>query len=220
MICNKCKITIRGQKERCPLCQGELTPTNDSGITCFPAVKKPRATVGLFIRLMTLGAVSICVICGAINYLIPQSGHWDFFVYAGVGCAWLYGIFAIMNRYRLVKNIFMQLFIATFFALAWDTSVGWTGWSVDYVIPLCCLAGMISVFVLSLVLKDLDAEYMVYLIIWIAYSILPGVLLITDTVHVRIPSVVCVAVGIIQLSIIVIFRWKIFIEEMKRKFHI
>lgn len=220
MYCKKCKITVKGNKTACPLCKGHLSNTEDTEGECFPTVKKDKITNVFLVKLTTLISVSVCVISLAVNFLLPQNGWWSFFVLGGIGCFWLAGIIGIVNRHKIIKNIFIQIFFLTIFALLWDLSMGFKGWSIDYAIPIGCLVGMVSVFVLSLTLKNQATEYMLYMMFSAIYGVVPGILLLTGALDVVIPSVICVVVSIIFIGIVITFQGRLLKEELKRIFHI
>ena len=85
--CDKCKIDVRGEFERCPLCQNKLT--GESTPYEFPKVQSFYEKYEKIFKFAILVTSSLSIISIAVNILLPQSGHWSLFVLFGVICFWL-----------------------------------------------------------------------------------------------------------------------------------
>ena len=76
--CDKCKIDVRGEFERCPLCQNKLT--GESTPYEFPKVQSFYEKYEKIFKFAILVTSSLSIISIAVNILLPQSGHWSLFV--------------------------------------------------------------------------------------------------------------------------------------------
>lgn len=74
--CDKCKIDVRGEFERCPLCQNKLT--GESTPYEFPKVQSFYEKYEKIFKFAILVTSSLSIISIAVNILLPQSGHWSF----------------------------------------------------------------------------------------------------------------------------------------------
>ena len=138
----------------------------------------------------------------------------------GVFCTWLLIMVGYRKRKNPLKNGMWQLVIVAFGSLLWDVFTGWQGWSVDYVIPLAMLVNMLSMVIISAVGKMEVSEYLFYLIQAGTCGLIPSILLAAGAVSSPYPSVICFGVSLLFLLGLVIFRWKDFIREMQKKFHV
>ena len=134
--CDKCKIDVRGEFERCPLCQNKLT--GESTPYEFPKVQSFYEKYEKIFKFAILVTSSLSIISIAVNILLPQSGHWSLFVLFGVICFWLTTNICIKKRQVISQNIAAEAVIISILCVIWDKFTGWHGWSVDYVLPLCC----------------------------------------------------------------------------------
>ena len=73
--CDKCKIDVRGEFERCPLCQNKLT--GESTPYEFPKVQSFYEKYEKIFKFAILVTSSLSIISIAVNILLPQSGHWS-----------------------------------------------------------------------------------------------------------------------------------------------
>ena len=73
--CDKCKIDVRGEFERCPLCQNKLT--GESKPYEFPKVQSFYEKYEKIFKFAILVTSSLSIISIAVNILLPQSGHWS-----------------------------------------------------------------------------------------------------------------------------------------------
>ena len=101
--CDKCKIDVRGEFERCPLCQNKLT--GESTPYEFPKVQSFYEKYEKIFKFAILVTSSLSIISIAVNILLPQSGHWSLFVLFGVICFWLTTNICIKKRQVISQNI-------------------------------------------------------------------------------------------------------------------
>jgi hypothetical protein len=94
------------------------------------------------------------------------------------------------------------------------------GWSINYVIPLVCVAAMISMALISKIIKLYIEDYILYIIIDGLFGIVPIIFIITGLLDVLYPSIICISISVISLATIIIFEDKRLIAEIKRRLHV
>lgn len=216
--CAKCKVSIVGNKICCPLCHGELdgAPTEEA----YPYIKSRKDRSKLLIRLLTFLAITIVSICFAVNYMISPHIFWSIFVAGGVFCGWVTAIIGISYRKKLLNNIAWQLFIITAMSVIWDHFTGWHGWSIDFVLPICCMTSILCMFIIAKAKKIPANEMIFYLILDAIYGIIPIIFILTKTVKVIYPSAICVACSVISITAILLFYAKSTKDVLSRKMHL
>ena len=200
--CKNCGVTVNGYKRCCPLCQGELTGTPEPLLEAFPQQPAPKYDRGLLKKIL--------------NFLQP----WIYFAVAGIISGWITMVVALTFRGRIFKDMTCLLLLITILGFIWDRCTGWRGWSVDFVLPICCLVTLLGIFVLSRVLHAEDSEYMIHLSIVTLYSLLPFLLMILDVVRIPIPSVICAVAAFLMAAALLVFKGKTFLAELSRRMHI
>jgi hypothetical protein len=169
---------------------------------------------------MLLISIIIATLSVALNILLPGRGAWSLFVLGGLGSAWASLINLINKHKNIPKNIVYQVMTISVTVLLWDILTGWRGWSINYVIPLVCVAAMLSMALITKIRKLYIEDYILYIIIDGLFGVVPIIFIISGLLDVLYPSIICISVSIISLSTIIIFEDKRLIAEIKRRLHV
>jgi hypothetical protein len=218
--CQKCDIDIVGQAESCPLCQRTLESKGQDTQDVFPTIPTIYHQYNFQFRLVQFITIAIAVISVAVNFMIPQSGWWSFFVVGGVACLWISTYFVIQKRANISKTITYQVVLISLFSVVWDALTGWIGWSIDYVIPITCVLAMVAVAIITKAKKVPIEDYMIYIVLVAFLGIIPIIFLITGIVNMIYPSLICIAFSIISLSALFVFAGPSIIAELKKRLHL
>ncbi len=227
--CERCKVNIAGRWERCPLCDGYLAPPvpregldtdGEEAEEIFPRIPTIYYQYGLFFRILIWVSVIAAAVSFAVNFAWPGHGLWSLIVAAGIGSFWALMIFAVRKRRDLSKSILYQLLIASILVVIWDCFMGWHRWSIDYVIPILCVSGMLSMGILSRVMKQYINDPILYLSIYGALGFIPLIPLVFGWLNVIYPSLICVVISVISLSGILLFRGRQMKQELKKRMHV
>lgn len=216
--CNKCNVDVRGEFERCPLCQhilaGEATSRE------FPRIPSVYEKYKQIIKLIILITASVAVISAAVNALMPQSGRWSLFVIFGVVCFWITSYICLKKRQVIAQNIAAEAVLISILCVIWDKVTGWHGWSVDYVIPIIFSWSMLGLFVVTKILKIKMPDYVFSFVICIFFGLAPFILCVTGVTRLMIPSVICIALSAISFITLVLYDGRELLETLSKKFHI
>lgn len=166
-------------------------------------------------QIFSFLCIVVAVVCGMLNYLTLETLNWFWFAAAGCFCGWLVVFVAYAKRRNILKSETWQLLIITVLCILWDHFTGWRGWSLDFVFPFGSLAVLGSVPVIARVNHLESEEYLYYFMQAAMIGCVPLILLWTDLVHYKIPSVVCVGISFLVLAGLFIFQRK----NMTREFH-
>ena len=166
-------------------------------------------------QIFSFLCIVVAVVCGMLNYLTLETLNWFWFAAAGCFCGWLVVFVAYAKRRNILKSETWQLLIITVLCILWDHFTGWRGWSLDFVFPFGSLAVLGSVPVIARVNHLESEEYLYYFMQAAMIGCVPLILLWTDLVHYKIPSVVCVGISFLVLAGLFIFQKK----NMTREFH-
>lgn len=186
----------------------------------FPKISFVYREHSWFLKIMLLISIIVATVSLALNILLPGRGAWSLFVLGGLGSAWASLINLINKRKNIPKNIVYQVMTISVTVLLWDFLTGWKGWSINYVIPLVCVAAMISMALISKIIKLYIEDYILYIIIDGLFGIVPIIFIITGLLDVLYPSIICISISVISLATIIIFEDKRLIAEIKRRLHV
>jgi len=221
LYCNNCQVHIRGNKNECPLCGNILSgDTNTDGQEEIFPVIPPAYERNLAIRIMIFFSIVVIVLSFVINKLFPLEVNWPVFLVFGLISMWLSLIFVIKKRNNITKTIMWQVIIASILSVAWDRGTGWKGWSLDYVIPILCVAAIAVMYVTAKVFKLSVRDYIAYFLLDGLFGIIPVLFIVFDWINVLYPSIISIALSIIFLSAIIIFQGENIKFELQKRMHI
>lgn len=215
--CENCKVTLRYDGRRCPLCHHTLQ--EGGGEDVYPYIPTLRQQHGLLFKAMQLASVAAAVAAVALNLLLPHTGLWSLFVLCGLVCAWLSLEVCIRKRKNLLKVVCYQVVLLSGFAVLWDLFTHWRGWSVTYVIPGLCLCAMLIVPILNRLLGLDVHELLIYLVILALFCAVPALFAATGLATVLWPTLVCVSGSVLSLAALLIFGGGAMRSELRRRLH-
>ncbi len=219
--CSNCRVHIRGTKNECPLCGNTLSSDgNTAGLEEIYPVIPPIYERHLAFRIMIFISIVVIVSSFVIYTIYPSTVDWPMFVLFGLISMWLSLTVVIRKMYNITKNIMWQVIIVSALSVAWDWGTGWRGWSLDYVIPILCVAAIVVMYVTAKVMRLSVRDYISYFLLDGLFGIVPILFIIFDWINVLYPSIISVAACIIFLSAILIFQGENIKAELHKRMHI
>lgn len=209
------------------ICRNFIRILEKDGLVCrteqndFPGYQGTgKAISDMGLKLFSFTCTAAVVICWMLNYLLTYGRWWAGYVTAGVFCMWILIMVGYLKRKNPLKNGMWQLVIVVLGSVLWDFFTGWQGWSTDFVIPLAALVNMLSLVIISIVGKMVTAEYLFYLVQAGGCGLLPLILLVSGIIRVPYPTVICSGISLLFLIGLMMFKWKDFLGELKKKFRV
>lgn len=191
----------------------------DPDIDVFPEVKQQKFNRNFAIRVISFIAIVVIVLAFTINLMFFRGMWWALIVAAVTGCLWICASTAIIQRRHIFMAITWQLVFITGALVLWDLCMGWKGWSLDYVIPCDCIISMLTMVVISKIMKIPAEELLFYLVLDAVYGIVPVIFIFTGRLNNIYPSAVCVCASLISIAAIILFEGKNIKGLMSKKFH-
>lgn len=221
IYCKQCKVHIRDKKAKCPLCGNILADDINTveGDNVYPLIP-PAYEKHLAIRILLFISIVAIVLSYFIHKLFPTSVNWPMLVLLGLLSTWLSITDALRKRHNITKSIMWQVIIVSALSIFWDWKIGWKGWSLDYAIPILCIAAVIVMYVTAKVMRLSVVNYIAYFLLGGLFGIIPVLFILLDLVTVEIPSIISVAVSIIFLAAIIIFKGDSIKQELQKRMHI
>ena len=206
--CEKCHISVRGNKSVCPLCQGELTGTPETSPGPFPALTRRGMSRFSAIRLITLISALAAV---AFLIVFVASGlryRWVIFTLIGIGVGWIDTIVALTMRTNLLRTIAFQTYFSMAALIVIDVLTGFHAWSLNWVIP-CMFAGYVPliIFVARALGYRLE-EYIMYLAIALVLCYLQLIPILLKLTTFFWPAVISMALLTCLGIIALLFRFR------------
>lgn len=215
--CSKCKVKIQTNHTLCPLCQNKI---ENNGEEVFPYVPTPIERYSTFFRILLISSILISALMVLLDFIIPTKHHFSIYVIAGLLCLFILLKISLTKRENLPRSILWQVIAISILVCLWDYFTGWRGWSITYVVPIVCIVGSIDMSILAKVMKLYIDEQFIYFLDIFLLGLVPTIFLLTDIVYTDIPSLICIFLNVIAFFLILILRWDMVIQEVKRRFHI
>ncbi len=203
--CKKCRITIRGNKRCCPLCQGRLYGEPED--PAFPTIKKLPLTTDAVFRIALFLAVLAEIALGMVCFV---SGGWI----PGVEIAMVVIVFAIIDlrvalffRGNMIKLITIQSYIIMGAMFYLDYRFGFLGWSLMWSIPLVFIALMVTTLIVAKVAGLMLSDIMLYVVFDVIMALLQAIPIYKGLNKYPLPAAICIALMLAIAAFVVIFRF-------------
>ena len=167
--CPECRISVEGGASRCPLCGTALQPSEEKtrGNRMYPAfgeAGKPHSPFPLLAKIFAFISLITVFTCTLIDLLISRHLTWSLYVSCGILGLWMTVGLHLLTKFNLNYKLLIDLCTVSLYMILIDRLTGWTGWSVDYVIPILYICIMIATVVLALVFRLYWREYILSLV--------------------------------------------------------
>lgn len=218
--CDNCKVSLKGNHKICPLCGGIIQENEEKSEEVFPPIPTIYQEFNILIRTMIMVSVSVIIISFAVNAIFTKESRWSFLVAASILCMWISLFFIIHKKNNIPKTIVWQVALIGILSILWDKSMGWLGWSIDYVLPVVCVGAMIVMAIAAKLLKIGVRDLIIYLLVDVIFGFIPIIFLLFGGLHVFFPSIICVATSAISLTALILFEGDNMKAELNKRMHI
>ena len=217
--CRQCNIEVLDETGRCPLCNTVLDATVEME-NMYPDIRVKTRKLVLFSRIYLFIAVVIEIILVNVCMLSDVQS----LVYIISGLVLLFGYivikYAILGTSGYIAKTVVLTIIAVIMLVAIDFSVGYNGWSVNYVLPSGILLIDAGIVVIMIINRKNWQSYLMLQIFMVICSAAAVILNIFNIVTEPIVSIIALNVSVILLLGTVIIGGRRSRVELKRRFHI
>jgi len=217
--CEHCKVNIRDKRQRCPLCKNPLiSPSKDSKLI-FPHIPI-KYDSHMAMRILIFLSVTIIASSFAIYMIFPVNVNWPKYVILTIICIWLILIVTIKKRKNVTKTMLLQVGVISLLAVFWDWITGWKAWSINYIIPLICVAAMAVLFITAKIMNLQAKDFLFYLLLVVLYGFVPIIFILLGWVYILYPSIICITVSVISLTALLVFQGENIKDELDKRMHV
>lgn len=217
--CINCQVEIKGNWERCPLCELPLDLNQKMVSSSYPDVPLRYDKQSITKWLLTLSVIIIFVTLG-LGLIWQGRIQWLQASLFGIMTMWLAVLIVLRKRRNIAKSILYLLITLSLLCIYWDYLIGWTGWSTTFVVPIICSASISGMFIASYFMKMLISDYVLYLAAAAILGLVPILFLVFDWVGTVIPSWISIGLSVLMLAIITIFRGPEILREVQKRMFI
>ena len=171
--CNKCNIRIKDDTKFCPLCHeplDNLDRHSPKGI--YPSFKINEHKYHLISKLVIILSIIFSVSAMITNYVTYNGIAWSIISITAIIYTWILVIHSISNEANIAKKILEYTIFTSVLVILIDLMVGYSGWSVNYVIPELLILSNIGILILMIVNRMRWHDYVLYQMILMLFSII------------------------------------------------
>ena len=205
--CPKCKVTIRGKKSCCPLCQGKIREEEGEINAPFPTLKKKKLTNVTFLKVVTFIFIASEIIFGTINIQTHNEYSFIGVTMLGIFVAWITALTTMYLRNNLIKVITWEVLVAIVVDIYIDVKTGFHAWSVNWMVPGTLIGLAIATFIIAGVLKLRLDEFILYLVLDLLMALCQIIFIMNGMNTFTWPAVISIMVFLIMISGLVVFRF-------------
>ncbi|MBQ3796456.1 MAG: hypothetical protein II842_09280 [Butyrivibrio sp.] len=206
--CPKCKVSIRGEKSCCPLCQGKIKEIDDNINDPFPTLKKKKISNITFVKVVTFIFIALEIIFEALNIQTKNQYPFIGITMLGIFVAWITALTTMYLRNNLIKVITWEVFVAIVVDIYIDLKTGFHGWSVEWMVPATLTGLAIATFIIAKIVKLRLDEYILYLVLDLIMALLQIIFIRNGMNQFTWPAVISIMVYLIMITGLVIFRFR------------
>ena len=214
--CKKCNVELDTISDICPLCNSEIKNKGDS---VYPFIKN-NLTKSLMMKKIFFIHCIICIIIVLINYFCTPNVKWSIFVVIQLILTYFIFNKVLSGRNRILRLLFMLNFITCIISIFWDYYVGFSGWSINYVLPSLCICYGVFMIILRFVSYYAFKENSSYIYLNICLEFLPLLLVYLGYAKLNILVYWAGLFGIINLLLLLVFDGSSFKDDIVKKLHI
>jgi hypothetical protein len=145
--CPHCHIRVGGDTAYCPLCQNRLS--GPAGEPYFPATAPRIHRASLLYKIVAFVLSALIVVAGAFDFLLMEdTPHRHFSILMAV---WAVAVLRVVRavlrrRFNGPRQIFNLLLLVSALLVFTDWFNGYTGYSLDLVVPILCCAALVQLY--------------------------------------------------------------------------
>ncbi len=222
--CPHCHIRGGGNAAYCPLCQNRLSGPDDA--PWWPKITPRVRRFGMLFKIVAFLLLAANVVAGAIDFLLVEEPHRHESLLMLV---WVIAILLVLRsllrrRYNGPRQVFQLLLLVSALLIFTDWFHGYTGYSVDLVIPILCSVTLVCNFIFAFWRSRFTQNALVYMLLNIGIGVLPYLLLLfqvgTGRVDARsMPWVICLIISVITCLGLIIFQGRALRSELEKRLH-
>jgi len=220
--CNQCKIEILDATDVCPLCKSvlELDEDDFAHTSMYPDIRQKDHKLHIFMRIYLFASFCIEALLIYLNFIYFHGTYWA----AITGGIFAYGLltlnYAVLHNAGYLAKIIVQTFCGMILVVLIDFSLGFNGWSLNYVFPAGVLAVDVGIIILMIVNSRNWQSYILFQLFMTLWSLLPIFLYQKNIITDPVLSIIALVFSAILFLGTFIIGGRRASTELKRRFHV
>lgn len=171
--CRNCNVEILDESEFCPLCHSVLEQTEELE-NMYPDARLKNQKLKFVSRLYLFCAIVLEFTFIIFDFKGQNQVHWS--ILTGLGLLYTYTVFryAVLGKSGYRAKTIVLVLLAILFTVGVDFTIGYRGWSVDYVVSGGILLMDAAIIFLMIVNRRNWQSYMMWQLGTILLGLIPA----------------------------------------------
>lgn len=217
--CETCGIEILDETEFCPLCRSILVPTDELE-NMYPDVRHIMKRLLLLSRIYLFCALVAEFVLFIVNLYTESTIWWSALTGIGLLSVYIVMRYAILGKAGYRSKITLLAAFMVLAAVGVDNTLGYSGWSVNYVLPAGIVMVDTFIFVMMFVNHRVWHSYIMWQLVMIVCSLLPAALYLAGLERSAMISFLPLFASVALFMGTLIIGDRLARQELKRRFHI
>ncbi len=212
-------MSILDNTEKCPLCNGVLE-AGEPGEDSYPDIVHKARKMGIFLRIVFSVWIILTTVCGIINYYTYAGLPWAVIVSLIGFYIWFMLYLMAYTRVGYLGRIFGSVFVGVVLVVYADITMGFSGWSIDYVLPGGLLLIDLALIIIRIVNRKNWQSYMYVQLLVVLMGIVPVFFVQIGLVKHPALSIAAFYTSVLLFITTLIIGGRAARSELRRRFHI
>ena len=227
--CPKCKITIRGKKDCCPMCQGRISEVEETTADAaekktfdgaFPPVRQARYSSVSLMKIALFLFFALEIGFGMAHYMTGFTHPWISMVMLGVLVGLIDMQVVIYLHSNLLKLLSVEMIVAMLINVYIDYKTGLHGWSFMWAIPIMVMVMLLITYIIGFAAHLQVEEYSMYLLLDLVVALFQLIPIARGLNPLELPALVTIGVILLVNLGVVIFKFKELRTALSRRFNL
>lgn len=218
--CNKCKVTIENDLDKCPLCKQKTLKRNETAENDFPLQKVVgEDTIKRIMRILVFIFIALIATNIVLNLIFSFRLIWAPYSIIVLFYAYLLIRTAIRSYKNIGTIVMINVYMLSMMSFILDIILGFSRWSINYVIPILILAGIIALVIFIFIRPTNFLAYFIYMLIIAVFGLTLLILLWAGFVTIKTPSIITSSVSMLVIIGMFMFGDNKAKNEFVKRFH-
>lgn len=217
--CKNCDVNIACDSKVCPLCKNQIEGVSVISNT-YPKITFSASKYNLILKIYAVLSILGILVSIIVNLLTLKNVLWSLICIAGILYSWSVINHVVSKNYNVASKILVQTLTISLLIIAIDYAIGFSGWSVNFVIPSLTITANVTILILVLVNRMKWRNYVRYQMVMLTLGFIPIILYLLDVEQVMWTALVSAIVSLVILLVTIIFSDRNVKNELKRRIHI
>jgi len=218
--CNRCKVTIENDLSNCPLCEQKTLKTNKVAEVDFLIQKAiSEDTTRIIMRILLFIFIVVIGANIVLNVAFDFTFIWAPYTIVILFYAFLLLKTAIKSYKNIGTIVLINVYMLSIIGFILDVILGFSRWSINYLIPILILAGIVALVIFICINKTDLLVYFIYMLIIASFGLTLLILLWANIVTVEKPSIITAFISFIVIIGMFMFGDRKAKNEFVKRFH-